>query len=159
MEREEAYRYALRLLAIRGRSAEELRERLRRKGYGADVAAEVVERLRAQGYVDDVAFARQWVEERCSARPSGAKKLWSELSRLGVSREVIASAVGEALADPKNELALARRAVEQRWRLYQGLDPGERSRRVAGFLLRRGFAWETVKILLKELDLDAPESP
>ncbi|MDI3281431.1 MAG: regulatory protein RecX [Bacillota bacterium] len=159
MEWEEAYRYAVRLLAIRARSSEELQERLQRKGCGAEMAAEVVERLRAQGYVDDVAFARQWVEERCSARPSGVKRLWSELSRLGVPREVIASAVEEVLADPEGELALARRAVEQRWRRYQGLAPEERSRRVAGFLLRRGFTWETVEALLKELNPDEPESP
>src|SRR5947207_1237759 len=71
---------AWRLLSIRGRSREELRRRLLRKGLTeSDVDAEL-DRLQERGYLDDEAFARSWVAARQSASaPRSSALLRAEL--------------------------------------------------------------------------------
>ena len=60
---------ALRLLAYRPRSEQELRDRLARKGFEPDIAGRTLDRLRELGYLDDDAFARLWTEtQQRSAR-------------------------------------------------------------------------------------------
>ena len=56
-------------LAVRQRSVDETRRRLRHLGYPVEPIEVVLDRLLAFGYLDDEAFARAWVESRDRARP------------------------------------------------------------------------------------------
>ena len=66
MDPETAYQRALdsalRFLSYRPRSEQEVRRRLGRQAWPAEVIEAVVARLRAVGLLDDAAFARLWVE-------------------------------------------------------------------------------------------------
>src|SRR5689334_15731982 len=73
------YNRALDFLAVRPRSEQEVRDRLRRKGIADEDIAQVQERLRRAGYLDDAAFARYWIGERARHSPRGARLLQQEL--------------------------------------------------------------------------------
>ncbi len=67
---------ALKLLAVRARSREEMRLSLSQRGYAPEAVAGVLERLTAARYLNDREFARDWVQARAarsgiSARPWG----------------------------------------------------------------------------------------
>jgi regulatory protein len=82
-------------LAVRPRSVEETRRRLRHLGYPAAPIEVVIDRLLAYGYRDDEAFARAWVESRDRARPRGEAALRRELVLKGVDGELIAAILAE----------------------------------------------------------------
>ncbi|HEY8478131.1 MAG TPA: RecX family transcriptional regulator [Chloroflexota bacterium] len=133
-----AFDAALSLLGYRRRSERELRQRLARKGFAADLVEAALERLRRLGLVDDVAFARSWVEARLGGRPRGPAAVKSELRQKGVSREI----VGEAIApieESEEELAFA--LARQRVPSLRGLDRTTFRRRLGSMLLRRGFGY------------------
>jgi regulatory protein len=78
---------AARFLEARARSVGEVRRRLSRAGYRADLVEGAISRLAELGVLDDDAFARAWVESRDRARPRGESALRRELLLKGVDRE------------------------------------------------------------------------
>ena len=139
-------------LAVRSRSVEETRRRLRHLGYPAPLCDQVVERLEEIGYLDDHAFAKAWVESRDRARPRGEVALRRELQLKGVPTETIATVLterGQASAisdDPHSprgnaDRVAARRLLERRASsLSREIDPRRRQQRAYALLARNGFA-------------------
>ncbi len=145
---------ALRLLAVRARSRRELTDRLTRIGHEADAVEAVIADLEASGLVDDVAFARAWADERVRLKPSGRRRLESELIGKGVPRDVIANVL-EEIFEEHSELELAVKAAAKRTRRFVGgaVPPKERAR-LRAFLLRRGFSHEVATAVLRGLPDD-----
>ena len=149
---------ALVLLEVRARARREIETRLKQKGYDEAVIAQVVEKLTKLSLLDDAQFAGQWVEAKTrvgGSRPIGKRRLSSELFGKGVAKDQIEQAV--AAVSDEHELALARAAAQKKVRTV----PTDRDalqaerRKLMGFLQRRGFGWETVKLVTREA-LPAP---
>lgn len=143
LEREEqrwtAHDAALRLLSYRPRSERELEQRLRLRGIAGDAVDEEIERLRGAGLLNDEAFAQSWVEDRQANAPRGQRLLRYELLGRGVRAELAEAAV-ESVDDRTSALFLAR----GRARRLGDLPFEQFSRRLAGFLERRGFGYDVV---------------
>jgi len=148
--RDGAREAALRLLAVRARSRNELLDRLRRKGFDPGVAAEVVAGLEGVGLVDDRAFARLWADERMRLRPVGPRRLRHELLEKGLARALVDEVVEEVFAE-HSEVDVARRALEKRARGASAPIRAKELARLRSFLLRRGFSYETTREVLREL--------
>ncbi len=137
-------------LAVRSRSSEETRRRLRHLGYPHGLCDQVVDRLEQLGYLDDHEFARAWVESRDRARPRGAVALRRELQLKGVSDAIIAAVLegrGQATgagtppdgSDADREAA--RKLLSKRFRsLAREPDAYRRRQRAYALLARNGFA-------------------
>lgn len=147
---------ALRLLKYRPRSEKEISDHLSRKGFARPVVEEVIRRLREQRLLDDREFARFWVENRRDFSPSGVYRLRYELRRKGVPDEVIA----EALEGIDFEEEAYRAAVSRAHR-FKNLPWPEFSRKLGGFLARRGFSYDIIKEVVARLarELNVLESP
>ena len=157
--RAKAYDRAVGFLAIRPRSVEEVRQRLRRyctrqKESLAEVHIEwVTDKLLEQGYLNDDDFARYWVEQRNQYKPISPQALRYELRRKGIADQIIEQTV-EGSADAQT--AAAQAACNQLWR-WRGLDEETFRKKMAAFLQRRGFSWGVVRDVLEESWLEMQE--
>ncbi|HMR49369.1 MAG TPA: regulatory protein RecX [Arachnia sp.] len=140
---------ALNQLAVRDRSAAELRRTLARRGVPDEVATEVLERLGDAGLVDDAAFASGLAASRLSYSMRGRHRIRQELAERGVSREEADQVLSQL--DPEAELDAARRFAEKRARSMSGLERHVAYRRLAGALARRGFPAGIVEEVLGEV--------
>ncbi len=147
-ELQRAKDYALLLLSYRARTEHELRKRLVRKRFRPGVATEAVARLKELRLVDDGKFAQDYVRERMTLGQRGARMVRLELTRLGVSRQDIDRALGEA----PDELEAAREVVRRLSTRYRELEPAVRKRRLYAALGRRGFAPDTVRAALETVE-------
>jgi regulatory protein len=132
-----ARQICLRLLTVEPRTRAELAQALRRDGVPAEAAETVLGRFTDVGLIDDAAFARAWVESRHHSRGLSRRTLSAELRRHGVDTEEIREAVDTL--DPEQEVATARRLVEQKMASTRGQPPEARARRAAGLLARKGY--------------------
>jgi regulatory protein len=111
----------------------------------------VIERLRELGMIDDAAFAGTVVRDRVRLRPSGARRLASELRAKGVDEEVARDAIRDTFeGEGTDERELALRAAEK-WRTRPGEERDRARRRLQGFLARRGFGGETIREVIDEV--------
>ncbi|QWT22437.1 recombination regulator RecX [Bacillus sp. NP157] len=136
-----AYDKALGLLARREHSRRQLGQKLGRGGFSREETATAIERLGDQGYQDDGRFAESLVRSRVG-QGYGPARLKAELRSQGIPDARIRELIDNVDVDWH---ALA---AEQLRRRYGGAtaDTAERARR-AQFLLRRGFAAATVRVL------------
>jgi regulatory protein len=139
----------LRLLTAAPRTWAELAAALRRRGVPAEVAEAVLERFTDVGLIDDAAFARAWVESRHYSRGLSRRWLSAELRQHGIDTEEIREAV--STLDAEQEVATARRLVEQKLAGTRGQPPEVRIRRAAGTLARKGYPPGLVFRLIKEV--------
>jgi regulatory protein len=145
----QARQICLRLLTLAPRTRAQLGDALHRQNIPAEAAEAVLARFTDVGLIDDAAFARAWVESRHYSRGLSRRSLSAELRRQGIEAEEIREAV-EAL-DPEQEVATARRLVEQRMAATRGQPPEARARRAAGALARKGYPPRLVFRLIKEV--------
>src|ERR1700730_4519112 len=140
---------SLRLTTTGASTRAQLAAALRRAKVPDEAAETVLGRFADVGLIDDAAFARAWVESRHHSRGLSRRSLSAELRRQGVDNEEILEAV--STLDPEQEVATARRLVEQKMAGPRGLPPEGRVRRAAGTLARKGYPAGLVFRLIKEV--------
>lgn len=136
---------ALRFLEPRQRSIGEVRRRLTRVGYQAELVEGAIARLIELGMLDDQAFARTWIESRDRARPRSGRALRRELAVKGVDRETVDGTMDEREAEtPGADAEAARRLLERNARALARVgDPQAMRQRAYALLARNGFDSET----------------
>ncbi|GAC70830.1 regulatory protein RecX [Gordonia soli] len=159
-----AWDAALRLLGVRARSRQEMRDRLTKKGFEPAVVDDVMTRLDRSQLLDDDDFATEWVRSRHMHSGRGRVALRQELRQKGVDSAIIENALEEI--DPAGERAIAARLVERKLSVSDAelaqQDRVHREkvfRRLAGMLLRRGYpqslAIEVVEQVLAETSAES----
>jgi regulatory protein len=156
---------ALRLLGLRDRSRRELVTRLRQAGFEAGVVEQTMEWLVDLGYLDDRRFAAAYVAEK-QRGGWGPRKIRAELAAKGVERSTVDEAVAalEDLDSPASAKgdAILEQTVRRRFGGQFATDPEGAERRLAGFLGRRGYDWDTIGRMVRTLRAEASseaESP
>ena len=132
---------AMKYLALRERSEQEVRARLRRSCYGEETIGRVLEALARHHLVSDARFAEAWAHSR--ARKYGKGRIAQELRVKGIDRQDAQAALN---AIPEEEEY--RRAVEQAKKLCRKFqnDP----KKIAQSLTRKGYHWRMAKDAAEE---------
>lgn len=137
----------LKFLSFRPRSEKELQDWFKKKNVGEETQKLVYQKLKHLGYLNDEEFAKWWIEQRTTFRPSGARLIALELHQKGVSKDLIVKLLdGDITKD--TELEMAKRVVEKKLKTLGHLPPGEIKQKLTAALARRGFSWETIKKVL-----------
>lgn len=152
--RKRALDAALRLLASRPRSEQEVRERLTRRGLPPEIIQPALDRLKELGYVNDEEFARFWVEARSGSNPRGRIAVRRELRGKGVADDTAVAALEEL---PEEGSAL--KAGRKKARSLTGLEYQVFRTRLTGYLVRRGFSYETARATVDRLWKEARGQP
>jgi regulatory protein len=142
---------AYRLLTYRPRSRAELIQKLVDKGFDGTVIGTVVDYLERMGYINDRQFAEQWASGRVRLRGFGRRRIEQELRNKGVGRDAITEAFAQVFGD-ETELETARRAATKKIASLNSSDEETRRRRLAGFLERKGFSFEIIWKVVKEME-------
>ncbi len=143
---------ALDMLALRGRSAAELRRALVRKGESPAHVDAAIARLVGAGLLDDAAYARQFVRAKMAGPGFSRRRIQVELAKRGVAREVVDAAIAEVVAeDEVDEAAVVERVAAKKARTLARLDPETRRRRLYAFLARRGYELDDVRRVIERL--------
>ena len=148
---------ALKQLALRARTVEEVRRSLARCGYGRDEIAAVLARLTASRYLDDADFARTWVAARARRAATGPARLARELRAKGVADADIGAALS-ALGEEWDVAEAAAAAARRKLSSLRGVPPSVARRRLAAFLERRGFSAEIILAVCRAQFRGAEES-
>ncbi len=147
---------AVKLLAAKPRSIEELRERLLEKGWADEAAVEyALSKLKEYGYLDDERFALSFASYRVKQKPVGRQRLARDLQTKKVSKET-ADAALELVYQETSEEELIARAIEKRTRLRGRPVTRQETKSLYDHLLRLGFSYDLITRKVREAS-DAPE--
>ena len=132
-----ARQIVLRQLSVGPRTRKQLADKLRDRGCDDVVAGRVLDRMADVGLVDDESYAEMFVRSRRDTKGLATPALRHELRQKGVPDEIADKALDEV--HPEHERASAEALVTKRLRTLHGLDREVQTRRLAGFLARKGY--------------------
>ncbi len=141
---------SLRLLSVRPRSAEELRQRLQSEGFLSAAIDACIRQLQDEGYLDDADFARRFARTRLIRKPMGPRALEYELRKKGIAESLRQRVIAELLPDDV-ELELAEKTAQQKLKSYREKDRRVLERKLSAYLAQRGFTGETVRAVIKRI--------
>ena len=146
---------AVKLLAAKPRSVEELRERLREKAWADEAAVEyALAKLKEFGYLDDERFAFGFASYRVKQKPVGRQRLARDLQTKKIPKET-ADAALELVYQETPEDELIARAIEKRIRLRGRPTTRQETKSLYDHLLRLGFSYDLIIRKVREAS-DAP---
>ena len=156
LEREGAqlktYDRALDMLALRARSAADLRRSLVRKGEPTEHVDAAVARLLNAGFLDDASFARQFARSRVLGAGLSRRRIATELARRGVARDIAGAAIDEVFGEEHvDEEATLERVARKKLGTLTRLDAFTQRRRLYAFLARRGYDADDIGRVVDDL--------
>lgn len=135
---------AVKLLAAKPRSVEELRERLLEKEWtDTDAVEAALAKLSEYGYLDDERFAFGFASARVRQKPVGRSRLERDLKLKKVAPETAEEALKLVFAETPEEELIAR-AIERRIRLRGRPATRQETKSLFDHLLRRGFSYDLI---------------
>lgn len=147
-ENNKAINSALKYLSYRQRSIKEVKEHLKRKGYEETIMENTIGFLLEKNYLNDYEFANSFIRDKSYLNKYGINKIKYELINKGVSKEIIEKTLRfDNDEEHSNALALAHKKM----RSYKNLDNNSIYRKLGGFLQRKGYRFETVSKVLREV--------
>lgn len=140
---------ALRQLDVRARSRHELESAITSRGFSTETADKVIERLVELGLVNDLAFARAFARGRFEAGGKTGSALKMDLSRKGLSSQIIAQVLSEI--DVEEEYSRACALAEKKIRSLTMRDRQVIRRRIFSMLARKGYPPHVCIRVIEEL--------
>lgn len=147
-EAKKAINAALNFLSYRQRSEKEIRGKLREKGYEENYIERAISFCKKETYIDDEAFATSFVRDKINLNNFGSYRLRNELSLKGVDSDIVERVLDENTAD---EYDRALELAIKKFSSYKDDDRNKIYRKLGGFLQRKGYSFDIVSKILKEL--------
>jgi len=144
----DGYEAALTSLDYCARSAREIGNALRRKGFVEPCVTAVVERLRESGLIDDARYAQRMAEMQ-SGKAVGLYAFKRKLKAKGISDDDAQEAL--TAFDDSQQQAAALETAKRLWRKYEDLPPREAKAKLSQALARRGFGWDAIESAIDEI--------
>ena len=136
----QALKFAIKLLSIRKRSVFEMRNRLKRKEFENETIDEVIKELFEYKYLNDEEFAEAYINDRINFNPRGSFLIKKELREKGIAENIVDQKMKELFSEEK-EMESAKKVTEKKIRtLNKDLEKNKIYQKVGAYLQAKGYA-------------------
>ena len=147
----QATKFAIKLLSVRKRSVFEITKRLRQKEFAADIINQVVKELFEYKYLNDEEFAEAYINDRINFNPRGGFLIKKELREKGIAENIISEKIKELLPEEK-ELELAKKTAEKKLEyLNKDLEKNKIYQKIGSHLQSKGYSSFIIREVLEDI--------
>ena len=139
----------------RAKSKGELLAHLKKRGVEDDIANATIYRLQEAGLINDTEFAKAWTQSRHGSKKLSKRIIAGELRSRGVDQNSIDEALDEI--DGEDEYRLAFSLAMKKYSTMSRLEADVQIRRIQSLLQRKGFGFEIIGRVIRELDIHSSE--
>ena len=139
---------ALSILSKSDQSEKKLREKLL-NDYDENIVEEVVEFLKGYKLINDNLLAEKIVHDNMNLSKFGKNKIKQNLYNKGIAASDIQDAISQI--DPDDEYENAKYLAEKRLKRLKGEDKNKINQKIYQHLAYKGFSYDIIKIVLREL--------
>jgi len=149
-DKNEALKFAMKLISLRKRSAFEIKERLRKKKFEDDIIEEVLQELENYKYLNDEEFAEAYINDRINFNPRGRFLIKKELNERGIAENIIERKIEELLSEEK-EIELAKKMAEKKSRTINNrTDKIKVDQKIRSYLQSKGYSFDIINLVVKQ---------
>ena len=149
-DKNEALKFAMKLISLRKRSAFEIKERLRKKKFEGDIIEEVLQELKNYKYLNDEEFAEAYINDRINFNPRGRFLIKKELNKRGIAENIIERKMEELLSEEK-EVESAKKMAEKKLRTINNkTDKIKVDQKIRSYLQSKGYSFDIINLVVKQ---------
>lgn len=137
------------MLSYRGRSENELRERLIRKGFSEDAVHMTLSYLKDAGFIDDASLAEDLKRQVLGQKMLGYCAARSYMYKRGLTRELVESTLGY---DEEVEFSNARNLMEKKLKSAGNFPAAKEKKKFYDYLRRKGFSPFVISKVLRDYE-------
>ncbi|MGE0086916.1 MAG: regulatory protein RecX [Desulfococcaceae bacterium] len=138
----------IRILARRSHACAEIRQKLRQRGFGADIIHTVISECERLHYIDDGETACQYFRE-LKNKGCGPQRIRADMKKKGLWGDRAESLISE-YAESKEEKEIARNVLEKKKTAFDREKEGrKRKEKIFRFLSSRGFSGSVISDLIR----------
>jgi len=140
----------IKYISYKQRTSKEVADKLRDLEHTPDQIEEALEKLKEMAFLDDERYAEEFVDTRQIRY--GRKRIFLELRKRGIPEHIAEHALNTVLdvdAGYETALEMGRKKYAQ----CEGLEAQKAAARVQGMLLRKGYSYDVVNRIIKELGI------
>ena len=141
---------AMHLLNDMWRTESQLREKLTRNDYPADIVEAAIDYVKSFGYINDYEYARSFIESRKERK--SRREIYMQLVGKGVARDLIDEAFEECYEQEDSTEAI-HRLLEKKHYDPQSTAPEEK-KKIMAYLVRKGFNYEDIRRTMQIYDCE-----
>ncbi|NWF52509.1 MAG: regulatory protein RecX [Nitrospirae bacterium] len=145
-----ARKYALKLLSYRGRSVKELQERLRIKGFSDHEISSVINYLQHINLINDRLLAEELRTKLIKAKLLSQKSAKKIMNMRGIPKEIIDNIL---TFDETEDRENAKKLIQKKVISLKNYPVEKIKKKLHDLLLRKGYSYETINVVLKEINL------
>jgi len=147
------YNKALKFLSYRPRSEKEIRDKLKRKKTSEEIINKIISRLKENNFINDEEFIKWWIEQRTNFKPRSLRLIKIELRQKGIDKGLVDETM-DHLPSVIDDLQSAKKLIEKRLPRYKNLSRDEKFQKIARFLSSKGFSYDIIKEIFKNITSD-----
>ena len=123
-------------------------QKLLKKEYSPENCEETVNCMVELGYINDEDYAERYIKDAVEFKKHGIMRIKQDLRKKGIDRDIIDNVIGNIDIDNGETL---QKLIEQRCKLLNISDPKQKNRLI-GFLVRRGYRYDEIYSVLREME-------
>lgn len=151
MSKNKIKKKALSLLSRRNHSKQELKYKLKNRGFSFAKIDEVLQELIEDGYLNDEKFAEEWIRNRIEKKPRGKALIKAELLEKNVDREIIDNKLDNLLSSEKaKEMA---ELLANKWLKKKREKDDKTKEKLYRYLKNKGFSSEIINEIMTDICL------
>ena len=135
---------SLNYVAYKQRTEKQVRLKLKEKSFDNKEIDIAIKFLYEFNYLDDKNYARVFSKEYVDRKKAGPKRLFSELLKRGIKKDLAEKIVQEVF-EARNNYEIALEAAHKKYKAVQFKTKEKQVESVVNYLMRQGFAYETIK--------------
>ncbi len=143
-----AFEKACDYLGTRAHSEFEIKTKLAKKGFSKNSISGALIKLKEYNYIDDKIFAEEFVRQNSKY---SKKMLEAKLIAKGVSGQIISEVLAELSGETEVELC---KKIAEKYARGKDISSPENSKKLFASLARKGFSFDVIKKVVKNLSED-----
>lgn len=151
-DEKQAYKLALRFLAYRMRSKQEVVDYLKKRDIDVRTIEQVIAKLQDERYIDDEQFAHAYVQTQVNTTMKGPHVIYKELMDKGISEDMIAQAMERYTEDMQRHKAI--KWIEKINKQSKKRSHQEQKAYIAQLLHMKGFPSHIVEMAKQHVTAD-----
>jgi len=147
----QAMKFALKLLTVRKRSVFEITKRLRQKEIAEDIVSQIIKELFEYKYLNDEEFTEAYINDRINFNPRGSFLIKKELKEKGIAENIISEKMKELLPE-KKELEMAKKTAKKKLEiLNKNPEKNKIYQKIGSHLQSKGYSSYVIREVLEDL--------
>jgi len=142
--------HAINILSYASKTEQELKIKLKQKGYDEHAIEYAIEKIKKYGYIDDESYVESFIKNKAIPNGWGEQKILVALIKKGIDKDIIRDKLNNLYSD-EEKIENIMEIAEKQLRKIKDTDKNKRKQKLYRYLLSKGYSYDLISSTINKL--------